>query len=101
MVQEDLDFSLYDDELFEVPIIDRDGSRRVIQTKAFARGAIARRRPPILESWLRQRGVLRKTRIGASTLAIVDLREVLDAFREMTRRGISFYDLSPAAGVLD
>jgi aminoglycoside 3-N-acetyltransferase len=97
MVRDELPFPIYDDASFDVPVIDRDGVRRTVTTVAFARDAIQRRRPEVLESWLWRRGVIKRTRVGASVLLLVDLREVERAVEEMMKDGVIFYDLSVPA----
>ena len=91
-VSSGLDFPLYHEPAFDVPVIDSGGNDIVVRTMAFAKAAIARRRFEVLEAWLWRHRVIRKTRIGASTLLIVDLRDVMQAVEEMTRSGVFFYD---------
>lgn len=87
-----LAFPLYHEPAFETPVINQRGERIVVRTMVFTPEAIARRRFEVLEQWLVRRGVIRKTRVGASTLLVVDLREVMDSFEEMTRQNVFFYD---------
>jgi len=44
-----------------------------------------------LEAWLHGKGLIRRVRVGASTLLIVDLRDAVAAVDEMTRAGKFFY----------
>jgi aminoglycoside 3-N-acetyltransferase len=96
LVSANLSFPLYVEPPFDVAVIDRHGEKLVVRTHAFSREAIRRRRFEVLESALRDRGLIRKTRVGASVLLLVDLREVVSAVKEMTRQGVYFYEMAAA-----
>jgi len=87
-----LGFRLYHEPAFETPVINVRGERVVVRTMAFAREAITRRRFEVLEDWLDRHGVIKKTRVGASTILVADLREVMQSVEEMTRQNVFFYD---------
>jgi aminoglycoside N3'-acetyltransferase len=86
-----LSFPLYHDPAFDVQVVNADGEAKVIKAFAYADGMQRRRHFALLESWLRQRGLIRSVRIGASTLLLVDLREAVAAVDEMTLAGKFFY----------
>jgi aminoglycoside 3-N-acetyltransferase len=94
VVQPHLPFQLYHDPPFEVQVIDRDGKRISVRTLAFSRETLRRRRFQVLETWLWKHGVIRKGRVGASSLLLVELDHVINAVEDMTRQGIFFYDLN-------
>ena len=96
LVSPKLDFPLYTGEPFEVPVIGRDGEKLTVRTYVFSREAIRRRRFEVLEAHLRDKGLIRETRVGASTLLLVDLREIVSAVEDMTARGVYFYDTQAA-----
>ena len=91
MVKDRLDFPLYTNEPFEVPVIDRAGTPGMVRTFVFTPEAIARRRFSILESWLVERGLVRKVKVGASYILLVGVREIANTVEEMARKGMYFY----------
>ena len=93
-VRDQLHFPVYDAEPFEIPVIDHDGGRRVVTTHVFSREAIERRRIPVLERELTRRGVLRRGRVGNTTILAVELERVNACVDEMLREGVYFYDMS-------
>jgi aminoglycoside 3-N-acetyltransferase len=91
-----LGFPLYHDVPFDVSVVNRLGETVRIKAFAYAEGMQKRRHFAVLEGWLRDRGVIRELRIGASTVLLVDLREVVAAVDEMTQAGRFFYHSNAA-----
>ena len=96
LVSANLDFPLYAEPPFDVQVIDRNGGRLVVRTHVFSSEAIRRRRFEVLEDMLRAKGLIRRVRVGASVLLLVDLGEVVIAVKEMTAQGVYFYDTAAA-----
>jgi hypothetical protein len=94
-VRDQLHFSLYEDELYEVPVIDSEGNSATVKTYVFSREAIRRRRFPILRRELARRGILRKKRVGNTSLLAVNLESVIACVDDMSRHGVYFFDMSP------
>lgn len=92
MVRMDLPFSLYTDEPFVVPVVDRLGEQKVVTTFVFSQEAISRRRFPILEGEMRRRAMIRKARVGNSYLLSARVADAVDCVRDMSRVGRYFYD---------
>jgi hypothetical protein len=72
MVHDRLPFALYTDEPFNVPVIDADGTERIVTTYVFADEAIRRRR----------------------LLQALELKEAIACTQDMLRTGRIFYELS-------
>ena len=94
-VRDQLHFPVYDDEQFEVPVIDRDGNGRLVKTLVFSQQAIRRRRVSDFERRLRRAGVILRERMGNATILAVELERVNAHVDEMSRDGVCFYDMSP------
>lgn len=94
LVSARMPFPLYTDEVFEVPVLDHQGSPGIVRTHAFSPEAIRRRRFPRLEQWVRDRGLLREVRVGASRILTANVREIANAVEEMAAKGEYFYDLT-------
>ena len=77
----------------EVPVVAADGSRRVVRTYVFSRGAIRRRRFQVLADRLAADRAVRRTRVGATTVLAVDLRDVTECVDRMLADGVVFYDM--------
>jgi aminoglycoside 3-N-acetyltransferase len=86
--------SIYCDQPFQVPVIDRMGARRTVTTYVFSPEAIRRRRFHVLEDELRRRGLIRERRIGNSRVLAVRLRDTIDCVDNMCQNGQYFYDLT-------
>jgi aminoglycoside 3-N-acetyltransferase len=93
-VHKRLPFPLYTDKPFDVPVIDRDRNERIVKTYVFTRDAIKRRRFKDLEREFWRRGVIRKGRVGATRLLLVETAEVIARTQDMVRRGVFFYRFS-------
>jgi len=98
LVSPRLGFPLYTDESFVVPVVDGSGRQGTVTTHVFSPEAIRRRRFPVLEAWLRQRGLIRRVKVGASYLLAADLREIANTVEEMAAWGEYFYDLADTDG---
>jgi aminoglycoside 3-N-acetyltransferase len=92
-----LPFPLYTNEAFAVPVIDRDGQPRTVVTHVFSPDAIRRRRFDLFEAALRQRGLISETRVGASRLEAVRVRDTIACVNDMAARGEFFYDIEDLA----
>ena len=88
-----LDFPVYHDQIFEVPVVDCTGLRRSVKTHVFSREAIRRRRFDVFEGWLWRAGLIRKFRVGASNLLMTHLTEVVEVVDSRARSGEFFYRL--------
>jgi len=91
MVRDRSGVRLYTEMPIEASAIDAQGERRVVRTYVYTPEAIRSRRFPILEGWLRSRGLVRETRVGATRLILVELREIVNTVEEMAGRGEYFY----------
>ncbi len=91
-VHGELDFNLYAEPPFDAAVIDRVGERRVVRTYVFSKEAIQRRRFEVLEGALRKRGLIREIRVGASSILLANLRDIVIEVEDMTRRGVYFYE---------
>jgi aminoglycoside 3-N-acetyltransferase len=97
LVSPQLPFSLYTQETFDVPILDRTGRRRTVTTHVFSPEAIRRRRFDVFEAALRQRGLIREVRLGDSRIQAVRVRDTIACVTEMASRGEFFYDVDELA----
>lgn len=95
LVSPDLPFALYTQPPHQVTVIDAEGRPRTVTTHVFTLDAIRRRRFPVLEAELRERGLIAGRRIGNTRIEAVRVRAVVDCVQEMRRQGRYFYDLSP------
>ncbi len=94
LVHKRLPFPLYTDKLYDVPVIDGSGKERIVKTYVFTPEVIKRRRFNRLERECWRRGVIRKSRVGATRLLLVETAEVIARTEDMVRRGVFFYRLS-------
>ncbi len=93
-VQDGVDMPLYHEEPFDVPVIDHDGSERVITTYVYAPEIIAHRRFAVLEKALRNRGAITTLRVGNTKIEVARLQDIVRCVDDMTSRGEFFYDFS-------
>jgi len=88
-----LNFPLYHQPPFQVPVVDREGRASTTTSFAFSRETLRRRRFPILEAEMRRKGLIKSVRIGATYVLLVELSGVVAAVDDMTRDGRYFYDM--------
>lgn len=93
LIKDDLPFALYEDQPYDVKVIDAQGQARWVKTHAFTRETIRRRRVNILFDELARRGQMKKTRIGNTSMVQFRLPDTVTCTRDLARRGIYFYDL--------
>ena len=91
MVRGRLSFSLYDQKIFAVPVIDAHGKTRIVKTVAFSEDAIKRRRFSVLEKEFWRCGLIKSARIGNTRLLLVKVVDAVSCTEEMMRRGVFFY----------
>jgi aminoglycoside 3-N-acetyltransferase len=94
LVSPRLPFPLYTEEPFYVPVIDRDGKPITVTTYVFSPEAIRRRRFAVLETALRQRGLIRERRVGNTRIQAIRVNDAIACVMEMSCRGEFFYDMS-------
>jgi len=92
-VNDELPFPLYDSQIYEVPVIDKDGKQRAVAVYPFSSEALARRHFPVLEAELRRQSMVREQRVGNTKLTLLRVRDTLEATREMASRKEYFYVL--------
>jgi aminoglycoside 3-N-acetyltransferase len=95
LVSPTLPFALYTERIYDAPVVDEDGTARIVRTHAFARDAIRRRRPERLYDALRAGGKVASQRVGASQLLCVRVKDALEITAELQRQGRLFYDMAP------
>lgn len=91
--------TLYVEQPFDAPVVDRHGNARTVRTYVFARDAIRRRRFEVLERRLRAEGLVRRVRVGATTMLAVDLEDVTQSVDQMVREGLVFYAMDDSTSV--
>ncbi len=92
-VHQTLPFPLYAEPPFDAPVVDADGRSRTVRTYAFAREAIARRRPERLYDALFTRGSVTQAKVGATRLLAVKVRDAVACTRELQHDGRLFYEM--------
>ena len=85
LIKDELDFPLYDERLFTVPVVDSEGSERTVSTYAFARGVV--RHTDRLEEELARRGRVVRGRIGNSVMLLFESGDVVQGVQDMIRAG--------------
>lgn len=91
-IKDRLDFSLFFPEPFEVPYIDFDGNRQVMQTYVYTLEANRRRCPQVLKDELDRQKLIKYHRLGNSYLQLVRTEDAVRCLDDMTARGIFFYE---------
>lgn len=89
-IKEKLGFPLYDERLFEVPVIDAQGRPRVVRTYTFAKGAT--RHTDRLEAEMDRENKLLRGKVGNSSLVLVNTRDVYDVMTQMVEAGRSLIE---------
>lgn len=92
LIQDKLPFSLYGEEILEVKVVNANGQKIEVKTKAFSFEAIRKRRSDILWQKLLAAKKIKKRRIGTTDLRLVKVRDAISCVNDMTARGEFFYE---------
>lgn len=88
----DLPFPVYEDRVFEAPVIDAAGQKRIVQTQAYSKGFP--RSAEKLEAEMLRRGKIKKGRVGNSRLLLVTAADVVACQTAMVKSGNLPYELT-------
>lgn len=91
LVERDMDFPLYVEQLFDVPAIDWNGTKTTVKARVFSMEAVHRRRPMMLWAELDKGSLVRRARVGNTRLTAVDAKQAIVCTQEMARAGVVFY----------
>jgi aminoglycoside 3-N-acetyltransferase len=91
LVESEIGFPLYSDQVFDVPAVHWNGTETTVKTRVFSIEAVRRRRPMLLYRELKRRSQLRKERFGNTRLIVVDTKHAIACTRDMARAGALFY----------
>jgi aminoglycoside 3-N-acetyltransferase len=91
MVEDQLDFALFRDELTEAAVIDYDGKARTVLTYTYSDETIRRRRPDVMVAELDRLELIKRGRVGNSRLILLHTEDVVRVVKDMASRGIFFY----------
>lgn len=89
-----LPFPVYAERLFQAKVIDRSGAGQVVSTYAFNKDVP--RDADRLEAEMSTRGLIRKARVGNSTMLLVDAADVVSCMSSMVAAGHYPYHLERA-----
>jgi aminoglycoside 3-N-acetyltransferase len=92
MLEDQLDFPLFRDELMEAAVVDYDGNTRIVRTYVYSEEAIKRRRPKIMTDELERQKLVKRARVGNSQLMLICTDDVLRVVRNMAENGVFFYE---------
>ena len=93
LVMSDLPFPVYDDRVFDAPVVDAAGQKRTVSTQAYSK-EYPRSADKLAAEMLR-RGKMRSGRVGNSRLLLVTAADVVECQRAMVKAGNFPYDLQP------
>lgn len=99
LVKDELPFSLYESQPYLARVIDKSGEMKTLETYAFTREAIARRRVRVLFDEIARRGKLKKTRIGNTIITKLATVDSLECTRDLASKGIYFYEVPSEGGL--
>ena len=91
LIKDELPFQLYRKEIIAADVFDHEGRKITVSTYAFSDEAVTRRRPGILEKHLLKKDLIRKAKIGRTTLMLVAAEDAIRCSQEMLAKKIYFY----------
>ena len=83
--------------MFEAPVIDAAGQKRIVQTQAYSKGFP--RSAEKLEGEMLRRGKIKKGRVGNSRLLLVTAADVVVWPASSTARAVRLFEPFPVAVV--
>jgi aminoglycoside 3-N-acetyltransferase len=91
LLKDQLPFSVYDDRLFKVTVVDEKGQSEIVEMQAFSKAL--RRRADKLGAEMERQGKIRRGTIGNSSMLLVTVKDVVDSFTAMVETGNLPYEL--------
>ncbi len=91
LLQDSLPFPVYHDPPLPGRVVDHEGRPMVVPTRVFSERAVTTRSPEVLERRLREKGLLRRRRVGRTRLMLVNSEDAVREAVEMARQGVFFY----------
>jgi aminoglycoside 3-N-acetyltransferase len=91
LVKDQIPAPVYDDRLFEVPVVDAAGVKRTVKSYAYSKNLP--RRAEKLEDEMRRRGTIRRGKVGNSRMLLVTAADVLACQTAMVKAGNYPYDI--------
>jgi aminoglycoside 3-N-acetyltransferase len=91
LLQEHLPFPVYDNRLFEVPVVDTAGEKRTVKTYAYSKNVP--RNADKLEAEMLRRGRIRRGRVGNSRMLLVTAADVVTCQTDMVKARNYPYDV--------
>lgn len=96
MVKDEIPFDLYESQGYQVTVIDGLGVSRSMETYAFTREAISRRRVKVLFDEMDRLGRMVRSRIGNTGLVMMKVADSVASTRELAAKGTYFYEFGDA-----
>src|SRR6185436_4392033 len=94
LIKNDLPFPLYEEEPYVVKVLDNEGQTRLVKTYVFTQEAIRRRRVNVLFDELTRRNQMQRTRIGNTSMVLMNLVDTVTCTKDLAKKGIYFYSLN-------
>jgi aminoglycoside 3-N-acetyltransferase len=88
----DFKYPVYDDKIFEVRMIDNDGTQKMMQTKVHNPVYSAKRNCDALKSIFEKNGVLITGKVGEAETMLINAKKMLEVMvKEYHERGVTMY----------
>jgi aminoglycoside 3-N-acetyltransferase len=91
LIKNELPFPLYRKEPIAANVLDLEGREITVVTYVFSDEAVRLRRPLILEKHLLKKDLIRKEKIGGTSLMLVAAEDAVRCSREMLAKKVYFY----------
>ncbi len=92
LIKNELPFQRYRKELITAKVLDFEGKEITVSTYVFSDDAVRRRRPGLLKKHLLKKDLIRKKRIGRTTLMLVTAEDAVQCSYEMLAKKDYFYE---------
>ncbi|HPW37355.1 MAG TPA: AAC(3) family N-acetyltransferase [Syntrophorhabdus sp.] len=93
LIKDRLPFPMYHEKPFAARVIDYLGNEREVPSYVFGEQAFTTRKPGILENELKKKKLLKKKRIGNTTLMLVAAEDAVRCTYELLDKGVVFYNM--------
>ncbi len=91
LIKDELPFSLYMKEPMTADMLDGAGEKVTVSTYVFSDDTVRRRRPAILKKHLLSKNMIKKAKIGKTTLMLVVAEDAIQCTQAMLTDNIYFY----------
>ncbi len=92
LIKSELPFPLYRKDALAADMLDGAGRKITVSTYVFSEAAVSRRKPDVLKKYLLRKNLIRRERVGRTTLMLVRAEDAIACTQDMLNQNVYFYE---------